>query len=159
MISNSKPYLFLDFDLTCTYSDGLKYYLNEFLQFCVNNFKVYWCSYATQQHIMFELNGNVNEEYLTKIIYSEVKSNSKLEYIFSIIEDSDYFVYVDDDISVHDLLTLNNINLSNNYIKAFNYKYDLYSIMLKLNRYLKNNIKENLKWLKVCYIQVILKVQ
>lgn len=54
-----KPYLFLDFDFTCTYMYGVKDGIKEFLEFCVDNFRVYWCSYADYSHLVSELDGNV----------------------------------------------------------------------------------------------------
>ena len=75
-LMKEKPYLFLDFDLTCTYMYGVKDNLSEFLEFCVNNFKVYWCSYADYFHIKTELGESIDSNLLNKIIYKEVEAKS-----------------------------------------------------------------------------------
>lgn len=131
---NNKPYLFLDFDFTCTYMDGVKEGLSDFLEFCVDNFKVYWCSYADYTHIVEELEGSIPVDLLQKIIYKKVESNSKVEFIYSIIGDSINFIYIDDDICSLDLSLLNSSNLLNNYIKAVNDKYDLIRIREELEK-------------------------
>ena len=131
---NNKPYLFLDFDFTCTYMHGVKEGLCEFLEFCVDNFKVYWCSYADYSHIVEELNGNISNDLLEKIIYKEVESNSKAEFIYSIIGDSINFIYIDDDICSLDLSLLKSSNILNNYIKAVNNRYDLIRIREELEK-------------------------
>ena len=131
---NKKPYLFLDFDFTCTFMDGVKEGLCEFLEFCVDNFKVYWCSYAEYLHIVEELEGIISDDLLQNIIYKKVESNSKVEFIYSIIGDDINFIYIDDDICSLDLSLLNSSNLLNNYIKAVNDRYDLIRIREELEK-------------------------
>ena len=106
-----KPYLFLDFDYTCTYTKGIKDNLCEFLEFCVNNFKVYWCSYADYSHIKFELEKSIDSNLLNKIIYKKLQGNSKVEFIYYIIKDNSFFIYIDDDVSIGDYNLLLNAGL------------------------------------------------
>lgn len=120
-----KPYLFLDFDFTCTYMNGVKDNLYEFLEFCVNNFKVYWCSYADYSHIKSELGESIDSNLLNKIIYKEVESNSKVEFIYYIIEDDKYFIYIDDDVSTLDQRLLQEAGLLEQLIIAKNNKTDI----------------------------------
>ena len=120
-----KPYLFLDFDFTCTYMNGVKDNLYEFLEFCVSNFKVYWCSYADYFHIKNELGESIDSNLLNKIIYKEVESNSKVEFIYYIIEDNKYFIYIDDDVSTLDYRLLQEAGLLEQLIIAKNNKDDI----------------------------------
>ena len=120
-----KPYLFLDFDFTCTYMDGVKDNLSEFLEFCVSNFKVFWCSYATYVHIKTELGDSIDSNLLNKIIYKEVKGKSKVEFIYYIIEDDKFFIYIDDDVSILDYNLLQEVGLLEQLIIAQNNKDDI----------------------------------
>ena len=131
---NNKKYLFLDFDDTCTYMHGIKEGLSEFIEFCLENFKVYWCSYADYSHIVEELDGSIPADLLNRIIYKKVQSNSKVEFIYNIMGDSIDFVYIDDDICSHDLSLLKSSNLFNNYIQATKNKYDLITIREELEK-------------------------
>lgn len=138
-MTKDKPYLFLDFDFTCTYMYGVKEGLSEFLEFCVEKFNVYWCSYAEYLHIVNELEGNVSDTLLNKIIYKKVEGKSKLEFIYSIVGNSNDFVYIDDDVSYIDFRLLENSKLLNNYIKAINNKYDLKRIRKELDERLRKD--------------------
>ena len=134
---NGKPYLFLDFDFTCTYMYGVEDDLSEFLDFCVNKFKVYWCSFAEYSHIVNELKGNVSDTLLHKILYKKIEGKSKLEFIYSIVGNSNAFLYIDDDVNYLDFRLLKDAGLSNNYIKAINNKYDLKRIRKELDERLR----------------------
>ena len=120
-----KPYLFLDFDFTCTYMYGVKDNLSEFLEFCVNNFNVYWCSYADYDHIKTELGDSIDSDLLNKIIYNEVEGKSKIEFIYYIIEDYKFFIYIDDDVSILDYNLLEEAGLLDQLIIAKNNKNDI----------------------------------
>lgn len=138
ILEEKEPYLFLDFDFTCTYMNGVKDGLSEFLEFCLENFNVYWCSYADYSHILDELEDNISNDLLYKIIYKEVEGKSKIEFIYNIIGDSKNFVYIDDDISALDYSMLENAKLLNNFIKAVNNKYDLKRIREELENMIIN---------------------
>ena len=120
-----KPYLFLDFDFTCTYMYGVKDNLSEFLEFCVSNFKVYWCSYADYEHIKSELGDSIDSNLLDKIIYNEVQGKSKVEFIYYIIEEDKFFIYIDDDVSILDYNLLKEAGLLEQLIIAKNNKDDI----------------------------------
>jgi len=134
ILEEKEPYLFLDFDFTCTYMNGVKDGLGKFLEFCLENFNVYWCSYADYFHILDELEDNISNDLLYKIIYKEVEGKSKVEFIYNIIGDSKNFVYIDDDISEVDYSMLESAKLLNNFIKAVNNKHDLKRIREELEK-------------------------
>ena len=108
--------------------------LSGFIEFCLENFKVYWCSYADYSHIVEELDGSMPADLLNRIIYKKVESNSKVEFIYSIVGESVDFVYIDDDICSLDLSLLKSSNILNNYIKATRNRYDLITIREELEK-------------------------
>lgn len=128
-LSSSKPYLFLDFDFTCTYiGEGKKIYvkqnLNEFLKFCTNKFTVIWTSTSSKEHIYLICKNCVDVELLDKIEYEEIQGNSKVEFIYYKIEDNNNFIYIDDDITAVDYELLKDAGLLNNFIMASKYDKD-----------------------------------
>lgn len=131
----NKIKLFIDHDGTIThfdktlrmwkYKDGLQ----EFLNFIIEYFDVYWCSFCEHEEIISELrNMGVEDRVLERIDYFEY--DLSYEKAKSIIEITEEFIFIDDDSWDKERKFINRNGLQKNFIKAYSKDVkDLYRIL------------------------------